>query len=206
MCSAGGEYGSDGITSSQEQEDSEESDRISAAQPGGNPNTDPSATTPSSRSTQAQQQDATAQPGTQTSTSSVVGTMPSGKPLSSYPSGSTYCGDFVCSSDGKQIGIAPPYVQGVRSDESLGDALMFVPVEKLAAPLAGAAAKLGGDLAAKAAEAFFARGGKGLLNSNDFSRIGYGWQGSATAGSNVLRIGIGSKRLPIHIHITLWKF
>jgi RHS repeat-associated protein len=129
-----------------------------------------------------------------------------GSSLSAYPKGSTYCGDFVCSSDGHHLGVAPAEIQGVRSDEYLADALMFVPVEKLAAPLARAATKLGGDLAGKAAETFFARGGKGLLNSNDFFRIGYGWQGSATAGSNVFRVGIGSKRMPIHIHITLWKF
>lgn len=132
--------------------------------------------------------------------------MPSGKPLSAYPKGSTYCGDFVCSADGKHIGVAPADVQGVRPEASFGDALMFVPVEKLAAPVAGAAARLGGDLAAKAADAFFARGGKGLVNSNDFFRIGYGWKGTAKAGSDVFRIAIGNKDSWIHIHIDLWKF
>lgn len=46
----------------------------------------------------------------------------------------------------------------------------------------------------------FGRGGRGLLNSNDFIRIGYGWSGSAQTGSQVFRIAIGSKRLPFHWH------
>ena len=48
------------------------------------------------------------------------------------------------------------------------------------------------------------RGGSGLLNRNDYLRIGWGWYGSATEGSSIVRIGIGSERLPIHWHIIVW--
>ncbi len=47
--------------------------------------------------------------------------------------------------------------------------------------------------------ALFARG-TGLLNSNDFIRIGWNWKGSATAGSEVFRLAIGNKRSWIHWH------
>jgi RHS repeat-associated protein len=52
----------------------------------------------------------------------------------------------------------------------------------------------------------FARGGQGLLNSNNWIRLGYGWQGSATAGRDVFRLVVGNKNAPIHIHVTLWRF
>lgn len=42
--------------------------------------------------------------------------------------------------------------------------------------------------------------GHGLLNSNDFIRIGWGWKGTAKAGKEIFRIAIGSKRLPFHWH------
>lgn len=45
----------------------------------------------------------------------------------------------------------------------------------------------------------FARG-TGLLNSNDYIRIGWGWKGSATSGSEVFRIAIGNKKSWIHLH------
>ena len=69
-----------------------------------------------------------------------------------------------------------------------------------------------GQLAAKSlssysagiADYFFARK-YGLLNTNDYFRIGYGWSGSALQGHKVFRIGIGSKRLPFHWHKDLWK-
>ena len=54
----------------------------------------------------------------------------------------------------------------------------------------------------------FARGG-GWLNSNDYLRLGWSWKGSARTGSEVFRVGIGSKRTTVfghkvHGHITLW--
>ena len=47
----------------------------------------------------------------------------------------------------------------------------------------------------------FGRGGRGLLNSNQYLRIGWGWKGSAKTGKLVFRIAIGSKGLPIHWHL-----
>lgn len=49
----------------------------------------------------------------------------------------------------------------------------------------------------------FGRHKLGVLNRNDHLRIGWSWKGSATQGRNVFRIGIGSKRSAVHIHITL---
>ncbi len=46
----------------------------------------------------------------------------------------------------------------------------------------------------------FGRGGRGILNSNDYFRIGWGWKGPAQGGKQILRIAIGSKRLPFHWH------
>jgi RHS repeat-associated protein len=73
---------------------------------------------------------------------------------------------------------------------------------------------LGGPSAAARAGAFptalgkqgwlLGRGGRGLLNSNDFLRFGWGWQGSARAGRDVIRVAIGSKRLPRHWHMETW--
>lgn len=54
-------------------------------------------------------------------------------------------------------------------------------------------------------ELLFARGG-GLLNSNDYLRIGRGWYGSARDGSEWFRIAIGSRRGSVHWHIRLWKY
>jgi RHS repeat-associated protein len=48
-------------------------------------------------------------------------------------------------------------------------------------------------------DALFARG-TGLLNSNNYIRIGWGWKGSATTGSEVFRIAIGNKNSWIHWH------
>ena len=44
------------------------------------------------------------------------------------------------------------------------------------------------------------RHGLGLLNRSDYIRLGWGWKGSAESGREILRIAIGSKRLPIHWH------
>jgi RHS repeat-associated protein len=55
----------------------------------------------------------------------------------------------------------------------------------------------------------FGRGGRvagGILNKSDLVRIGFSWEGSATTGRQVFRMGIGSKRLPFHYHIRLWPF
>jgi RHS repeat-associated protein len=52
----------------------------------------------------------------------------------------------------------------------------------------------------------FGRGGKaagGLLNRG-LVRFGWGWEGSATAGRDVIRIGIGDSKSLIHIHIPVW--
>jgi len=46
----------------------------------------------------------------------------------------------------------------------------------------------------------FGRGGTGILNSNPFIRIGWGWKGTREAGKLIFRIAIGSKRGPIHWH------
>jgi len=43
------------------------------------------------------------------------------------------------------------------------------------------------------------RGG-GLLNTNDYIRLGWSWKGSAMEGKEIIRLAIGSKRLPIHWH------
>ncbi len=45
----------------------------------------------------------------------------------------------------------------------------------------------------------FARG-TGILNSNDYVRIGMGWKGSAKAGQEVFRLAIGNERAWIHWH------
>jgi RHS repeat-associated protein len=53
----------------------------------------------------------------------------------------------------------------------------------------------------------FGKGGAargGLLNSNKFVRFGWSWEGSAQAGRNVIRIGIGEAGSWIHIHIPVW--
>lgn len=50
------------------------------------------------------------------------------------------------------------------------------------------------------ADRLFARK-TGLLNSNDILRTGWGWKGSATAGREVFRIGIGKSRW----HIDIWE-
>lgn len=43
--------------------------------------------------------------------------------------------------------------------------------------------------------------GYGLLNSNDFIRLGISWKGSAKAGEEVFRLAIGKKGWPIHWHL-----
>ena len=53
----------------------------------------------------------------------------------------------------------------------------------------------------------FERAGQGLLNgrvTGDLIRIGYGWQGTWDTGVPVFRIALGSERLAVHIHWTLW--
>jgi len=48
----------------------------------------------------------------------------------------------------------------------------------------------------------FLERGTGILNTNDFLRVGWGW--SQEVGREVFRIGIGSNRLPFHGHLDLW--
>jgi RHS repeat-associated protein len=42
--------------------------------------------------------------------------------------------------------------------------------------------------------------GRGLLNANDYIRLGWSWKGSAKEGKEIIRLAIGNKRLPIHWH------
>jgi hypothetical protein len=58
----------------------------------------------------------------------------------------------------------------------------------------------------KVAGGVFGRGAKaggGLLNRS-FIRFGWSWEGSAQAGRDVIRIGIGEADSWIHIHIPVW--
>ena len=45
----------------------------------------------------------------------------------------------------------------------------------------------------------------GILNSNDWIRMGYGWTGAGQTGSSVFRVSLGSKRLGWTKHIDLWR-
>ena len=45
----------------------------------------------------------------------------------------------------------------------------------------------------------------GLLNSNSFVRIGWGWVGSRATGHNVFRISIGNRDALIHFHRDLFQ-
>jgi hypothetical protein len=51
-------------------------------------------------------------------------------------------------------------------------------------------------------DSLFGRGGTGLLNSNDYLRIGYGWNNNIQ--QTVFRIAVGSKNAFIHWHLDLW--
>jgi hypothetical protein len=108
------------------------------------------------------------------------------------------CGDFLCDANGNPD-LTKPNPIGLQEDLN---------VELVGASAANAI--FSADVffvraAGEASNGLFARGG-GILNSNDYFGIGYGWQGSATAGSKVFRVAIGSKRLPIHWHFTLWRY
>lgn len=52
----------------------------------------------------------------------------------------------------------------------------------------------------------FGRHKIGLLNRNDYLRIGWSWKGTAAKGREVFRIAIGSIRGSIHKHFTLWPW
>lgn len=57
--------------------------------------------------------------------------------------------------------------------------------------------------------ALFGRGGQaggGFFNSNNYLRIGYGWQGSGRTGSDVFRIAWGQSGQPGSGHIVLYTF
>jgi RHS repeat-associated protein len=75
---------------------------------------------------------------------------------------------------------------------------------------AGQGTKMAGIKICEKAAPFIARNsplfarGSGLLNSNDYLRIGWNWEGPAIGGQNVFRIAIGSKRGWLHWHWTLW--
>jgi RHS repeat-associated protein len=68
---------------------------------------------------------------------------------------------------------------------------------------------LAGELGTSAAGDFLFSRGTGLLNSNDFLRIGWGWYGGniidfLPVGGEVFRVVVGSPDGPIHWH--LWPF
>jgi len=108
------------------------------------------------------------------------------------------CGDFLCDANG-QPDLTKPNPIGLQEDvsaELLG---------ALAATTALRADVFLNQVAGQTGQKLFSRG-TGLLNTNDYLRIGYGWEGSARTGANVFRIAIGSKRLPFHWHFTLWRF
>jgi len=46
----------------------------------------------------------------------------------------------------------------------------------------------------------FGRYGNGLLNDNNYFRVGWGWDGT----KEVFRIAFGNKSAPIHWHVDLW--
>jgi RHS repeat-associated protein len=50
----------------------------------------------------------------------------------------------------------------------------------------------------------FGRGSAGLLNNNDFIRIGFGWRGPTTSGEEIFRIAIGKPNSWSHFHIDLF--
>lgn len=109
----------------------------------------------------------------------------------------TQCGDYLCDASGT---IVRPNPIGLEHDINADLAIAGIARGAMLA-----ADALSDVVAKEAPQALFGRGG-GLLNSNDYLRVGYGWEGSATNGSNVFRIALGSKRLPFHWHFTLWRY
>jgi len=61
----------------------------------------------------------------------------------------------------------------------------------------------GGKIALSKSSPLFKRK-VGLLNNNDYLRIGWGWNGTKQTGGDVFRIAIGSKKSGIHKHIDIW--
>jgi hypothetical protein len=88
--------------------------------------------------------------------------------------------------------------------ETFGNDVFQKPLTTLATAGAQQVAVVGAAYGAVAAapavgDFLFARG-VGLLNSNNYLRVGWGWKGSATAGAEVFRIAIGNKNSWIHWH------
>ena len=95
------------------------------------------------------------------------------------------------------LGVGPGDANSVSGQlgRGTGYATLVVP----AVEAYNAAAPKAAPLLGKAGDALFGRG-TGLLNSNDYIRIGWGWKGSATTGQEVFRIAIGNKDSFIHWH------
>jgi RHS repeat-associated protein len=68
----------------------------------------------------------------------------------------------------------------------------------------GADLAIGGAGAGKVGTKLFARR-VGLLNKNDYLRIGWGWKGNSKTGYEVFRIGIGKYKSEFHKHIDLFR-
>lgn len=50
----------------------------------------------------------------------------------------------------------------------------------------------------------FGRRGAGLLNRNDYCRLGWGWDGTKKVGREVFRLAVGNEDAPIHWHWNIW--
>jgi hypothetical protein len=98
------------------------------------------------------------------------------------------------------FGAYDPNAPGVQFSRVVGGTSASI----LTGANAGNAAKTATG-ATSLSQALFARG-NGLLNSNDYFRIGFGWTGSGKAGHDVFRVAIGSKRGRVHWHIDLWRW
>jgi uncharacterized protein RhaS with RHS repeats len=133
-----------------------------------------------------------------------------------YPDGGdsgSYCGQNFDPSKhpGLVAGMGAGFIGGAGA--AIGAEAALAGGAALASEAAGLIADAGSSLGRAGLNAgskllgpespLFKRGG-GLLNSNDYFRIGWGWSGNAATGRNVFRIGVGSKRLPFHWHFDIW--
>ena len=60
-----------------------------------------------------------------------------------------------------------------------------------------------GGIAAKPSGILFSRG-VGIVNSNPYIRIGWGWKGTRQAGYEIFRIAIVQKGSRFHWHFDFW--
>lgn len=86
-------------------------------------------------------------------------------------------------------------------------------VSEVGATLASAARAVGSAIRSAAKELFGVQQGRligrhkiGILNRNNYARLGWSWKGAHNTGRNVIRISIGRKGWPIHFHITIWPW